>query len=198
MIKEVLHPKVHYYRNVIEDPGLFLKELEESDLDPSYVPQIGPWQEWRSSSGINDVFGKQKECRLNNFKNQTVGDKINSKLCSMLAYKVINIEESFCKDTGIEPGYLPTTFFIKKYDVGAYMGSHIDSYDDDQDPLTVSMVVYLNDDYEGGEINFPDFNISIKPEAGSVVVFESKDTFHEPAETTSGNKYLIPIFFYKR
>ena len=198
MIKEVLHPKIHYYKNVIENPDLFLKELEEADLMPSYVPQISQWQEWRSSSGIDNVFGKQKECRLNNFKNQTVGDRINSKLCSLLAYKVLSIEESFCKDIGIESGYLPTTFYIKKYNVGAYMGPHVDSFDDDQDSLTVSMVVYLNDDYEGGEINFPDFNISIKPEAGSVVVFESKNILHEPVETTSGTKYLIPIFFYQR
>lgn len=196
MIKEVLHPKVHYYRNVIEDPELFIKDLEDSELMESYMPQIGSWQEWKSSSS-SEIFGKEKDCRLNLFRNETLADRINLKLCSIVAHKAISLGEAYCKDTGLDLGYLPHSFRITKYNVGAYMGPHVDAHDDEQGS-TISMVIYLNDNYEGGNINFPDFGISIKPEAGSAVVFESKNVVHEPEETKSGVKYMIPIFFFKR
>jgi hypothetical protein len=60
------------------------------------------------------------------------------------------------------------------------------------------MVMYLNDDYEGGEIDFPDHGISIKPEAGSIVVFSSEGVLHDPKPTLSGTKYMVPLFFFKR
>lgn len=196
MIKEVLHPKIHYYKNVIEDPYVFIKELEESDLMDSYLPQIDSWQEW-SSSDKKRIYGKQKECRLNLFRNQTIADRINLKLCSMIAHKAISVGESYCKDTGLNLGYLPQSFYIKKYDVGIGMGPHTDTVIDGESPI-VSMVIYLNDDYSGGELCFNDLDIKIKPEAGSVVVFESANVSHDPEAITSGAKYMIPIFFYPR
>ena len=37
----------------------------------------------------------------------------------------------------------------------------------------VSCLCYLNDDYEGGEIYFPDNDIQIKPSKGSLLIFDS-------------------------
>lgn len=52
------------------------------------------------------------------------------------------------------------------------MQLHHDKYN----PLLVNGVVYYyNDNYEGGEIEYPDFNISIKPKPGMLVT--------HPAET---------------
>jgi predicted 2-oxoglutarate/Fe(II)-dependent dioxygenase YbiX len=60
----------------------------------------------------------------------------------------------------------------------------------------MSAVLYLNDDYEGGELNFKDQNITIKPEAGSIVIFPSVAPFyHESKEIISGNKYMCPAFW---
>lgn len=60
---------------------------------------------------------------------------------------------------------------------------------------TVSIVVYLNDDYEGGEIWFPRLdNLSVKPKAGDIVVFPSTYIYeHASQDMISGTKYAVVI-----
>lgn len=54
-------------------------------------------------------------------------------------------------------------------------------------------VIYLNDDYEGGEINFPTLDISMKPEAGSILYWPGYLP-HSVSPVTSGVRYTLPIF----
>ena len=60
---------------------------------------------------------------------------------------------------------------------------------------TISVVVYLNDDYEGGEIWFPRMDsLSIKPKAGDIVVFPSTYIYeHASQDMISGVKYSVVI-----
>jgi predicted 2-oxoglutarate/Fe(II)-dependent dioxygenase YbiX len=60
---------------------------------------------------------------------------------------------------------------------------------------TVSIVVYLNDDYEGGDIWFPRMdNLSIKPKVGDIVIFPSTYIYeHASQEMISGTKYSVVI-----
>jgi hypothetical protein len=60
---------------------------------------------------------------------------------------------------------------------------------------TISVCVYLNDDYEGGEIWFPRMDgLSIKPRAGDIVVFPSTYIYeHASQDMISGIKYSVVI-----
>lgn len=60
---------------------------------------------------------------------------------------------------------------------------------------TVSAVIYLNNDYEGGEIWFPRLdNLVIKPEPGDIVVFPSTYIYeHASQDMISGTKYAVVI-----
>lgn len=60
---------------------------------------------------------------------------------------------------------------------------------------TISVVVYLNDDYEGGEIYFPRFDkLTIKPKAGDIVVFPSTFIYeHASQDMIEGVKYAVVI-----
>jgi predicted 2-oxoglutarate/Fe(II)-dependent dioxygenase YbiX len=56
----------------------------------------------------------------------------------------------------------------------------------------VSALVYLNSDYEGGEIEFPHFGIKIKPEAGMMLLFPSNFAYRHIAHPIrSGTKYSL-------
>ncbi len=70
------------------------------------------------------------------------------------------------------------------------MGPHQDMVDPNRDTITIS--VYLNDEYEGGEIAVVegDLNIAIKAKAGSIVIFPSNYR-HESRLLKSGRKMLI-------
>jgi predicted 2-oxoglutarate/Fe(II)-dependent dioxygenase YbiX len=63
----------------------------------------------------------------------------------------------------------------------------------------LSVVLYLNDDYDGGEISFPHVRngVSIKPEAGSAIFFPSNYVFvHEVSEIKNGIRYALPNWYH--
>jgi predicted 2-oxoglutarate/Fe(II)-dependent dioxygenase YbiX len=59
-------------------------------------------------------------------------------------------------------------------------------------------VFYLNDDYEGGELFFPNKKISIKPPKNSLLIFDSsnKDKLHGVAPVVKGTRYTIASFIW--
>lgn len=82
--------------------------------------------------------------------------------------------------------------FVKYEGAGTHFKIHADhgpTY-----VTTVSIVVYLNDDYEGGEIWFPRFGLTHKPKTGDVVVFPSTYIYeHASQDMISGTKYSVVI-----
>ena len=59
-----------------------------------------------------------------------------------------------------------------------------------------SSLLYLNDDFEGGEIYFPQYdNLSIKPEPGMLVCFAGNEkALHGVKEAIGGVRYTISLF----
>lgn len=56
--------------------------------------------------------------------------------------------------------------------------------------------IFLNDDYEGGELTFPELNIELKPKAGSLVLFPGYYTLHGVNEVKSGTRLNILAHFF--
>lgn len=77
-----------------------------------------------------------------------------------------------------------------KYGAGQHFQEHTDhgfSYN-----CVVSMVGYVNDDYEGGEIAFRMQDLKVKPKAGDLFVFPSNFMYpHRAMPVHSGTKYSI-------
>lgn len=82
--------------------------------------------------------------------------------------------------------------FVKYEGAGTHFKIHADhgpTY-----VTTISIVVYLNNDYVGGELWFPRFNLSFKPEPGDIVVFPSTYIYeHASQDMISGTKYSVVI-----
>lgn len=81
-----------------------------------------------------------------------------------------------------------------RYKPGQHFAVHTDhgfSY-----TCTVSSVMYLNDEYEGGELWFPYLDITLKPQAGDVVLFPSTYIYaHASLKVKSGVKYSAVTMF---
>ncbi len=57
-------------------------------------------------------------------------------------------------------------------------------------------LVYLNDDFTGGELVFPDRHLVITPKPGLLVGFPSNHKFvHAVPKVLSGKRYSLPIWF---
>lgn len=81
---------------------------------------------------------------------------------------------------------------IQRYKPSKGMGIHKDDILDSS--VKYGLVIYLNDDYEGGEINYPDLNLTIKPKARSII-FHPAGIDHQVLEV-KGNKtrYIFSSF----
>jgi hypothetical protein len=95
--------------------------------------------------------------------------------------------------------YAPLNF-VKYHYPNNYFGLHIDH--GPSTVRTVSAILYLNDDYEGGNLHFPRMDgLNIKPEIGDIIVFPSTYTYkHESLPLLQGTKYVVLAFtdFEKR
>ena len=89
--------------------------------------------------------------------------------------------------------YEPLSFAKYSYPHNSF-DYHID--DSPDVPRTVSAVVYLNEDYIGGELNFSRLEgLNIKPKTGDIIVFPSNYLYeHESKPVLEGAKYAVATF----
>lgn len=58
-----------------------------------------------------------------------------------------------------------------------------------------SAIIYINDNYEGGELYFPQHDIEIKPKAGMFAAFPGNDNYlHGVRKSEKHNRYTISIW----
>ena len=203
MDKQILEEKVYYYTKVIDDPKKLVDAIESNNASE--------WGEWAACSGQHYVYGTDKSISLSDEK-----DESNDYIYSTLQKAFDDVARDYAKSQGItdEPKLFPM-YPIKKYQAGTFMGAHFDQQEGDE-RLKVSFVMYLNDDYEGGEISFTikdpkgpiqgttpdsdfakanpsDYNFAVKPEAGSIIVFPPSAPYHHTAHLVkNGYKYMVP------
>jgi len=200
MIIEKLHDKIFYYKNALDNSKLIIDKIEKLNDRSREESQIPPWSKWSASDNPNFVYGFSKEGLISNQRFGCDMDLQYAIIINHINYIADICLSHYCNSLQIEKPYLPDHFSIRKYNTGAEMGLHVDSEDptDTKHPV-ISGVFYLNDDYEGGEIGFPEQNIFMKPEAGSLIIFPSeRPFFHNPGKVMSGNKYMVPFFWYKK
>lgn len=193
---ELVKPNIVYVRNILKNPYRVIQQLNDTDHLCTDDTSITPWIPW-SSMGSQTVvpYGKQKQGYLSSFDRSHYS--LNSIYMSIRS-AVEKAAREYEKLTGNPAGGLDQ-MSISVYDPPAAMGPHVDheggnSYN--RTNATVSICLYLNDDYDGGQIAFRDQGIEIKPSAGSAVVFPSSAPyFHESKELLSGNKYLCQTFW---
>lgn len=84
------------------------------------------------------------------------------------------------------------------YNIGGKYDLHNDSEDFIDGKLArscerdITLLIYLNEDYEGGELELPDWGITFKPKAGTLIAFPSYIEFsHCVRPVTKGKRYNL-------
>jgi predicted 2-oxoglutarate/Fe(II)-dependent dioxygenase YbiX len=89
---------------------------------------------------------------------------------------------------------------ILRYSVGGHFRGHADSEVMDRETglwrrlidRDVSMLIYLNDGFQGGNITFTKFNFTHHPKKGDLLIFPSDQRYAHRAEpVTSGVRYSV-------
>lgn len=89
------------------------------------------------------------------------------------------------------------------YGVGGHYLPHVDGYAEWTNPdgtrewrksvdRDLSFVLYLNNDFEGGDFIFPNLNIKVRPKPGMMIAFPSTQHYlHGVEPVTKGTRYCI-------
>jgi hypothetical protein len=141
----------------------------------------------------------------NHRTNYNMGITYQSNLGSSLAQKIHNqmymlllaTTIDYNKRYGVEGKLWHEEYNMLKYSFGQEYHSHYDG--STGDGRSLSAILYLNDNYEGGQIEFVNFNITIKPTAGMLLLFPSNYAYrHKAHPVTSGTKYAIVTWLHDR
>lgn len=82
---------------------------------------------------------------------------------------------------------------IVKWPVGAFQLHH---HDQSQPDITLSSIIYLNDDYEGGQTNYEDGTI-FKPKKGRLLLFDGTHHKHGVKEVKNNVRYTVATWYKK-
>ena len=191
-------PGIAIYEGVFSNPYDSINSVElvlnDKMSDISYKRSTILGDASNNNASLIDAYRTSKEVRINRNKYNEHFKKLEDKcnlvfnecLVSYRAEMRINYD-IFCGEG----------FQLLKYESNDYFGSHYDSYPESK--RAVSGLLYLNDDYEGGEIEFVNFDLKIKPSAGTVILFPPNYPYRHIAHPIiNGTKYAIVTWFYER
>ncbi len=193
MIKEEIAPGIVVYSNVIPNSENLTSDIEEG--------LVSSGKEWMPAS-VKE--GDNSKVNTNTRDTSTLGipysgkilddfsnfiSAFNSTLNNMFFENFDKIEKDYQASFGIYTTW-HDSYGILKYGVGQKFTNHIDDHPDYH--RRISTVYYINDNYSGGEISFPRFNITFKPKANQMIIFPSTYVYnHSVSPVTEGERYAV-------
>lgn len=203
---EVLDLGMVYYKNVIKDPKSLIKKIE--DLDARYVVDkpletqtaVKPWKAWTYGEGQSQLmFCWQKFIpQVKDLSNEDIykddQEFISSELFGALDRTLEHYSKTLYPFADKNIKSREQFMHLLRYDQSGHLPAH---QDQGVSSRVLSVLLYLNDDYEGGEIEFKHSGIKFKPEAGSVLFFPSNFLYvHEVYPVTKGPRYALPNWYH--
>jgi hypothetical protein len=186
---------LNIYHNVFSknDAERYIKTLEHSLTNS----KVYKWSEATVTNSAEPIK-KARDCVDFKYKPENLGprNQLNAPLLDL--HSEIYNKLKFCIDDyaaywGISVVYYEAFNFVKYEGEGKHFRIHADhgpAYN-----CTVSAVIYINDDYEGGEIEFPRLNNYIHtPKIGDIAIFPSNYIYeHASLPIRQGNKYCVVV-----
>jgi hypothetical protein len=169
----------NFAKNSTEDEWN-LRYIKDRSLEASYKYELGS-DEWKETVEHRNNFWDDKIIEIPK------------------EYK--NITDNIWNKTNL--------FFKGQYKITEYMtiqrqytGEELKVHDDRGYKTTLerAIVIYLNEDYNGGEIWFPQHDVSYKPKAGSLISFPGTDEYlHGVKAVADGpTRFALSNFCYSK
>lgn len=193
MEKQKLAEGILLYKNVITNSKNLVEEIE-NDVALNLTQWTASAVKSSEGTGTNkmvrdtDAIGIPYLGKVDN-NYTSIYDSFYKKINNYFYEAFSPIEDDYKKEFGISTEW-HDSWSILKYGRGQFFTNHID--DDISYPRRISTVYYLNDDYEGGEINFPRHNLIFKPSKNDLIIFPSSFVYnHSVNPVNSGTRYAV-------
>lgn len=164
--------------------SLLIESFENSPHSTGSIASIGP-----DGSPVLRIDDKKKH--RSDFL-LPASSKLSEALTGILSARCIpEIKKSFQFD----PENIDRILLARYDDTGGYFRRHRDNNAPQTAFRKFALSVNLNNDFEGGELLFPEYNDQpYKAPAGSGVIF-SASALHEASPVTKGRRYCLLTFF---
>jgi hypothetical protein len=194
MIKEEIAPGIVVYSNVISESENLYKDIEEGMIsaglrwiEASVKESSDPMVNTKTRD--TSTFGIPYKGFIQDTLPENMSEAFLTSINNMFFKNFDPIEKDYMSNYGIFSDW-HDTYGILKYGAGQFFSNHIDDHPSYH--RRVSTVYYLNDNYTGGEINFPRFNITFKPKANQMIVFPSTYVYnHSVSPVIEGERYAV-------
>jgi hypothetical protein len=166
--------KIHYIK------GFMPKDVVDVILDYSI----------KNDDKFTEFGNNEKEFTVNVFKDQNQETLHVSNLVTEWGKKVYDlVVETY---GGQFKDFEPHMSHIARFESGWGMHEHYDA----SKPNDIATLIYINSDYNGGDIYFPEYDISHKPEPGDLLMFpDNPDYIHGVRPISEGIRYTTPRWF---
>lgn len=222
-----IHDLVYVY-NVIDNPEQIVNQINYGKNNPSDSVHFNDWQPWNN---IGEYIVDLHHLSYDPDNERSKQEYTTIEYITSLFYSTTN---HYLKDKGLQvdpawdrmgPSFCKydkdseSVFWchlqdaseeIKKEDLSMIYHTdyvYADRYDDGN-KFILTCTMYLNDDYDGGDLKFNigDEWFSYKPKAGDIVIFpsghpellaEAGTVFHGVGRVDKTDKYLVRCFYQK-
>ena len=191
-------PGVFIHDDYVKDPEILLEEVKRvAELEYS----ICPWKRSATGDGhgssVSD-YRSSVECLVSDIfcSESAMTDPDFERVRELLNVFLKDTDDlindfkrvwtlSLCHDEG---------FRVIRYQNKAEYRTHHDH--SEHNARALSYVAFLNDDFEGGELEFPHFDLTVKAEAGKVILFPSNFPYsHIAHPVLEGTKYSMVSWY---
>ena len=194
MEKEILAPGILVYRNAIDENAL-------SRLIDKYGDQMRPGTSGYSENGQlkEEVYTVIRDVQLCVIDDEQIKRDLDNcvydyTITSIDGYTLTNIDFKSIKSEALQfLKYEKDGHFVYHIDAPSAVTYHVDSsviYN-----RVLSAIIYFNDDYNGGELFFPLFNIKHKPKAKDIVIFPSGIPYGHQVLPVEGLRYALVTWY---
>lgn len=182
-----IFPSILVFRNQFAKPNWVIDAVEKS-ID-SDIQFNWTWARTDSENGTEDFQGSHRTNKIFSIstnQHSPLIAEIDSHIFSSVTEKIAEYAVKYDIGALTDEGYA-----VLKYEPGMEYKLHHDCGGSNKDRV-VSMLIYLNDDYTGGHLEFPHIGVTYYPKAGDILLFPSNYTFaHVAHPVESGTKYAI-------
>jgi hypothetical protein len=194
MNKEEIAPGIVIYSDVIPNSENLYKDIEEGMISAKFSWNAAGVKE-NTDPMVNkktrdtSIFGIPYKGKIEDILTENLSESFLVNVNNLFFEHFDPIEKDYMATYGIFSEW-HDIYGILKYGEGQQFTNHIDDHPSYH--RRVSTVYYLNENYTGGEINFPRFGITLKPKANQMIVFPSTYVYnHSVSPVIEGERYAV-------
>jgi hypothetical protein len=181
-------------KGFIKEPeiGLMIEHINRFERDKREYFSI-----WQDGKRIALPFGNAQNDIKSNIIARRNLDLFSQSERELVSYLFSRILKEITKFYALDRDIYICSFWLAKQYPGAIIPEHMDTDGGVNMHFEHSVVLYLNTLKSGGDLTFPDLNISHKPEAGDLVFFTTRDTGRHLVERIPEDRYSL-VFWTTR